>query len=607
MKNKKSKCIAIIFLLLPLISLPPVLAQAADSSSKWDQPFDKPMWLLHTTVGTYYDEDGNPDLGTIDFKSIWILYPDKKEFIDIPGGPGPFTRFRIDQSKGPYHYPRKVCSEAEAEGIYPHIFPSDVGNPVLFCKDMPAQPEKPNKPEEGPCANACDKSKHLVWDGYAGCNCTCEEGWKPDEHGDCELDTSEADELLEGGIKELEGEILVVTPQGTTVVKPGEKGQIKLSPGEIAEINVRCIDLMEMVIMVAHKPGATIRDLGAPCDLMIGLIAIACESLKSGKPIKLHKTAEFADISPSSADYPIKLEFGLQSGSLRMETVHDQVALDVKTPTITVSSEGKNTFGVAYDPNSGSSLLSAYQNPIHIQPSNSNLAPFTLGAGQQVEVSSEEIGPVTPLSQTPGGTEGSTHVSPDGRDIYGPAGGAGNAAGQTGVTSEVPQGGCYTDPSTGQMICVDRISDFVNPEGGNQEQGGCYADPMTGDIICVDAFGEITNPSSSMGTAYTMQPDAGSSVPQSLQECETYTSEICGTWTRMGDQFNAQWDNGASAMLYVERWDNGAVVLTRHDTVGSSAGLTARYEGRCTGNHVEGTVTWTWNGSTWSGTWSANW
>ena len=290
-----------------------------------------------------------------------------------------------------------------------------------------------------------------------------------------------------------------------------------------------------------------------------------------------------------------------------METVHDQVALDVKTPTMTVSSAGKNTFGVAYDLNSESSLLSAYQNPIHIQPSNSNLAPFTLGAGQQVEVSSEGIGPITPLSQVSGGTGGSAYVSPDGRNIYGPVGGAGNIAGQTGATSGVPQGGCYTDPSTGQMICVDRIGDFFNPEGGNQEQGGCYTDPQTGEIICVDAFGEITNPSSSTGTAYTMQPDAGSSVPQSLQECETYTTEICGTWTRMGDQFNAQWDNGASATLNVERWDNGAVVLTRHDTEGSSAGLTARYEGRCTGNHVEGTVTWTWNGSTWSGTWSANW
>jgi len=304
---------------------------------------------------------------------------------------------------------------------------------------------------------------------------------------------------------------------------------------------------------------------------------------------------------------PAQIELGLESGPFLAEVVNDKVSLILKTGTTTVTSSGKNTFGVAYVPSTGTTYVAAYQGSVSIQPTNSNLAPFVLGAGQIVDISSEGIGPMKPLSQTPGGTEGSTHVSPDGGDIYGPAGGAGNAADQTGATSEVPQGGCYTDPSTGQMICVDLISDFVNPEGGNQEPGGCYADPMTGDLVCVDAFGEVINPSSSTGTAYTTQPDAGSSVPQSLQECETYTSEICGTWTRMGDQFNAQWDNGASATLNVERWDSGAVVLTRHDTVGSSAGLTARYEGRCTENHVEGMVTWTWNGSTWSGTWSANW
>ena len=510
---------------------------------------------------------------------------------------GLIVRYSIDQQMGPYDTPRKVC--AVAAGKYPYIIQGSIFVP-FECKDMPAQPEKPDKPEEGACANACDKSKHLVWDGYEGCNCICEDGWKFDEHGNCVIDTSELEEDLEGGIE-------VATSQETTVARPGEKVQITIY-GEKVTINAKCREIMRDATLLyisqdLFEPGK----LNPSYGYILCLILKACKSLESREPIKFQKTAEFADISSSAVDYPAKLEFDLQSGSLRMETVHDQVALDVKTPTMTVSSAGKNTFGVAYDLNSESSLLSAYQNPIHIQPSNSNLAPFTLGAGQQVEVSSEGIGPITPLSQVSGGTEGSAHVSPDGRNIYGPVGGAGNIAGQTGATSGVPQGGCYTDPSTGQMICVDRIGDFFNPEGGNQEQGGCYADPQTGEIICVDAFGEITNPSSSTGTAYTMQPDAGSSVPQSLQECETYTTEICGTWTRMGDQFNAQWDNGASATLNVERWDNGAVVLTRHDTEGSSAGLTARYEGRCTGNHVEGTVTWTWNGSTWSGTWSANW
>lgn len=94
------------------------------------------------------------------------------------------------------------------------------------------------------------------------------------------------------------------------------------------------------------------------------------------------------------------------------------------------------------------------------------------------------------------------------------------------------------------------------------------------------------------------------SIPQSLRECETYTSEICGTWTLEGDHFNANWDNGATATIKVEQWDTTGVVLTRYDSTGSSAGLSARYEGQLNGSIIDnGVVTWTWNGNTWSGTW----
>jgi len=550
------------------------------------------MWLLHTTGGKYYDSDGNPDLGTIDVKSWWILYPDKKEFVDLSGGPGPFTRFKIDKSLGPYDYPGDVCSVAKQEGIYPYIFLSDINNPVLFCKDMPAQPEKPNQPDSGVGST---------------------------------------------------GELLVQTAAGTTAAKPGSK--LTLYREDRIKLGVNCTNF---VLLVRDNMGddqnftqaiaglAYIRARGsisqeeiygmgsgrsvdyvlhdalghALLNLMNCVVTCAKLYDKNQGRLLAKSASDSSPLMGSSmdqSDSPAQIELGLESGPFLAEVVNDKVSLILKTGTATVTSSGKNTFGVAYVPSIGTTYVAAYQGSVSIQPTNSNQAPFVLGAGQIVDISPEEIGPLTPLSQVSGGAQGSTGVSPDGRDIYGPAGGAGNAAGQTGATSEVPQGGCYTDPATGQVICVDRISDFYNPVAGNQEQGGCYADPSTGEIICVDAFGEVTNPSRSTGTAYTTQPNAGSSVPQSLQECETYTSEICGTWTRTGDQFNAKWDNGADATLYVERWDNGAVVLTRHDTVGSSAGLTARYEGRCTGNHVEGTVTWTWNGSTWSGTWSANW
>lgn len=111
------------------------------------------------------------------------------------------------------------------------------------------------------------------------------------------------------------------------------------------------------------------------------------------------------------------------------------------------------------------------------------------------------------------------------------------------------------------------------------------------------------------GTSQALQGStSGITLPQSLDECETYTSTVCGTWTLQSGQYSASWDNGATAMITVENWGTTGVVLTRYDSGGSSAGLSARYEGQINGNTIEnGKVTWTWKGSTWSGTWNANW
>jgi hypothetical protein len=61
--------------------------------------------------------------------------------------------------------------------------------------------------------------------------------------------------------------------------------------------------------------------------------------------------------------------------------------------------------------------------------------------------------------------------------------------------------------------------------------------------------------------------------------------------------------NGATATIKVENWDTTGVVLTRYYSTGTSAGLSARYQGQLNGNKIENcVVTWTWNGNTWSGT-----
>lgn len=97
MKNKKSKLRSnpimrgrqgnwhmykiTILLFLILLSLPAVNAKSSDSGTNWDKPFDKPMWLLHTEGGEYYDEMLHATTGIFS-DDKWILYPNRVESID---------------------------------------------------------------------------------------------------------------------------------------------------------------------------------------------------------------------------------------------------------------------------------------------------------------------------------------------------------------------------------------------------------------------------------------------------------------------------------------------------------------------------------------------
>ena len=92
--------------------------------------------------------------------------------------------------------------------------------------------------------------------------------------------------------------------------------------------------------------------------------------------------------------------------------------------------------------------------------------------------------------------------------------------------------------------------------------------------------------------------------PSVLHECETYNRTICGTWTLAGGGFKARWENGATAVLTIEEFGRD-VRLRRTDT--GSEKLTAIYTGIRSGTKIEGKVTWTANGQTWSGTWNAEW
>lgn len=98
--------------------------------------------------------------------------------------------------------------------------------------------------------------------------------------------------------------------------------------------------------------------------------------------------------------------------------------------------------------------------------------------------------------------------------------------------------------------------------------------------------------------------------PRIWKECEDSNVRICGTWTYNADNetFEAKWDNGARATLKLRKFDGKEVKITRNDMSGASKGLQAHYTGRITPTGiVEGKVTWSWGGRTWSGTWKADW
>ena len=398
------------------------------------------------------------------------------------------------------------------------------------------------------------------------------------------------------------GSLLLSTNQGETEVKAGDT--IKLSPEEKIKLTAKCDRLIELVaanigedrnidtslftiaeyfwigknITSGHLPSVQ-----AGSFLNVKKAFYSCIKLLYGKNSQ-SLSKQFISEDPS--ELPAQIELNLEKGPFVAEVVNDQVLLGIDTATMTATSIGKNTFGVVYDPTSGIGFVIAYDNPVNIKPKNSNLAPFTLGAGQMVGISMDKVSPIIPISPTQGGSEiggqqGSTYVSPDGKDIYGPTGGAiqpaasgaaqggypditgiwylggpydegrpcqilhnGNAlifindnGGQSGGgfvdsgtvvasdwqglqgkisdggkridwsngswwvrnsqqgNSQIPSsGGCYQDPFTGEITCVDTSGNPIssassqgNPQGPSS--GGCYQDPFTGEITCVDTSG----------------------------------------------------------------------------------------------------------------------
>jgi hypothetical protein len=106
------------------------------------------------------------------------------------------------------------------------------------------------------------------------------------------------------------------------------------------------------------------------------------------------------------------------------------------------------------------------------------------------------------------------------------------------------------------------------------------------------------------------QPPAG--YPSEIRETEGPTSGIW-IWNNTKGQYDAAWNNGAVAAITVKSFTPQSVVLSRTDTTGTSANLTAVYTGQIASEGcsiIYGQATWTWLGhfaQPPTGAWKAGW
>ena len=297
-------------------------------------------------------------------------------------------------------------------------------------------PEIPSSEYPYPADQSCPAkppSEHLVPDPqyYPDCVYKCEDGYQFDEHGDCVELGPYTTSALYTSPPESSG---LVTENGEPV-RPGDK--ITIHPGDKITLGAKCREFIKLVkanmgedqdFQTAIQALAYLRAKGNVTEteerVNEGLWGITrtdyiapvyqqaiidltkcvytCAKLYEENPQMLHtqsgsKTPVLLG-SLGKTSPPAQIGLHLDSGLFLSEVVNKGVSLNIDKATLTVSSMGNNTFGVAYDPNSSVSYVVAYQQPVEIQPKNNSLASFTLNGSHAVIVDAKNVSQIVPLA-----------------------------------------------------------------------------------------------------------------------------------------------------------------------------------------------------------------
>jgi hypothetical protein len=347
--------------------------------------------------------------------------------------------------------------------------------------------------------------------------------WKWTGHKDTDNAPSIPSESTSAAGSQESPQLLVTNSEGTSSLKQGGIIQSKVTASDPVVLQLKCADLKAemdlMTLMWYHEDDDEKLTENEVAFLRISLILFETWKKLCLKGTWVDYDTDASDIAGES---PIEIKTELQQGPIRAEVVNDQVSLDIVSPDAIVSSQGKNTFGVAYDPQSKKSFVAAYQRPIQVQPTGGSQAPFTLESGQEVEISNGQVRQATPAGQMPGEetawNPGSVPEGLQGGCYADPLTGEITCVGSNGVPSGAERGqknGCYLDPYTGQYVCVDSNGESEGYQEGKQGDGSqdlCYEDPETGETVCTGSSGGSLNDQGGMYGGCYQDPYTGQYV-----------------------------------------------------------------------------------------------
>ncbi len=160
-----------------------------------------------------------------------------------------------------------------------------------------------------------------------------------------------------------------------------------------------------------HLPGRAWQRVTAGMDLPTNASihtsfkSTATIQLANGEIVTIDDLSMLSMQEATSAQLVLLLTIGHITATAPTTRERGISSFEVKTATTALSVRG-TVFSVSYDPQAQSSIVSVQEGIVDVTPTNPSLQPVTLQAGQQVQVTSSSISPVTSNGSPPasGGT-----------------------------------------------------------------------------------------------------------------------------------------------------------------------------------------------------------